>query len=76
MNADARFVSFEIFAPDETHVVGRNDGNAAFDGEIERALAVALVAFATGSLQFQVITIAEQVQPEVERLAVRRRACR
>ena len=53
----------------EAHVVRRDDRHAAFDGEIERAAADNALRLRARALQLEVVAIAEQREPALERAA-------
>ncbi len=67
MDADARFMRLEVVRTDEAHVVRRDDRHAARACKLERALEIRFFARPPGALQFEIITIAEQLEPKVER---------
>ena len=57
----------EVVARQEAHVVGRDHGHAARDGEPELSRDALLVPGAPGALQFEIVAVAEQREPRVER---------
>ena len=62
-DTDARLVGFEIRRPQEAHVVGGHHRNAALLAERHTAGHVCFIVRPGQSLQFQVVTIAEQLLP-------------
>ncbi len=69
VDADARLVGFEVFAPDEAHLVGRHHGRRASSHQLECRCDVVFLARTADALQLDIEAIAEQRLPILERLA-------
>ena len=68
VDADARFVRFEVVRLQEAHVVGRDHRHAALRRQRHGGGDVGLLARPAEALQLDVEAIAEQLEPAIERL--------
>src|SRR5690606_25534166 len=67
VDADARLVGLEVFRANETNVVRGDDGHAACARKLHGGIEIGLFAGASSALQLEIVAVAEQAEPEIER---------
>src|SRR5690606_17964686 len=67
VDADARLVGLEVFRANETNVVRGDDGHAACARKLHGGIEIGLFAGASSALQLELVAVAKQAEPEIER---------